>query len=217
LARPQKEGLDYFPHDVYAASDPKLEPLLLLYGAKGYAFYFIHLEYIYRSANLEFDISDTETREVIAQKLHISADEYNQILESALKKNLFDKTYFDDTRKLTSNGVKKRAVSVLEKRERMRVAYEQKISAAETTHIKESKVKESKVKESNILGKFTPPTIEEVKTYCNERRNQVSPETFIDFYSSKGWMIGKNKMKDWKAAVRTWERSNKEESSNPFL
>ena len=150
MARPQKEGLDYFPHDVYAASDPKLEPILLLYGAKGYAFYFLHLEYIYRSNDLEFDISDAETREVIAQKLHISADEYNQILESVLKKNLFDKKCYGDTQKLTSNGVKKRASSVLEKRDRMRLAYEQKVSAAETTHIKESKVKESKVNNISI-------------------------------------------------------------------
>ena len=54
---------------------------------------------------------------------------------------------------------------------------------------------------------FTPPTVEEVRDYCLERNNGIDPESFIDFYSSKGWMIGKNKMKDWKAAVRTWERS----------
>ena len=208
LARPQKDGLEYFPHDVYAASDPKIEPILLLYGAKGYAFYFLHLEYIYRSNSLEFDISDAETREVIAQKLHISAEEYERILQTSLKKNLFDKTYYDDTHKLTSNGVKKRASSVFEKRDKMRLAYEQRISAAETTHIKESKEKKSKVKESNILGKFIPPTIEQVKTYCTERKNQVDAEKWIDFYTSKNWMIGKNKMKDWKAAVRTWEHNN---------
>lgn len=56
--------------------------------------------------------------------------------------------------------------------------------------------------------RFTPPTLEEVKTYCQERNNQVDPERFFDFYSAKGWMIGKNKMKDWKAAVRTWERKD---------
>lgn len=50
------------------------------------------------------------------------------------------------------------------------------------------------------------PTIEEVKEYCIERKNAVDPEKWFDFYSSKGWMIGKNRMKDWKAAVRTWEK-----------
>lgn len=55
--------------------------------------------------------------------------------------------------------------------------------------------------------RFTPPTVEEVRAYCRERGNSVNPETFVDFYTGKGWMVGKNKMKDWKAAVRTWEKN----------
>ena len=57
--------------------------------------------------------------------------------------------------------------------------------------------------------RFTPPTFEEVQAYCTERKNNVDPERFIDFYASKGWMVGKNKMKDWKAAVRNWESRDK--------
>ena len=53
--------------------------------------------------------------------------------------------------------------------------------------------------------RFTPPSVEKVKTYCEERRNGIDPQSFIDFYESKGWMVGSNHMKDWKAAVRTWE------------
>jgi DNA replication protein DnaD len=154
MARPQKDGLDYFPHDVYASNDEKIEPLLLIYGAKGYSFYFIHLEYIYRNSDLEFDISDAETREVIQQKLHINSEEYKNILESVFKKKLFDENYYKETGKLTSKGIKKRAGIVFEKRKKMRVAYEKRISggvsAAETTHIKKRKEKKSKVKESNI-------------------------------------------------------------------
>ena len=54
---------------------------------------------------------------------------------------------------------------------------------------------------------FTPPTLQEVSAYCLERANGVDPNKWHDFYTSKGWMVGKNKMKDWKAAVRTWEQS----------
>ena len=54
--------------------------------------------------------------------------------------------------------------------------------------------------------KFIPPTVEEVSAYCLERGSGVNPERFVDFYTSKGWMIGKSKMKDWRAAVRNWER-----------
>lgn len=62
--------------------------------------------------------------------------------------------------------------------------------------------------------RFYPPTLDEVKQYCEERKNNIDPMAFIDFYSSKGWMIGKNRMKDWKAAVRTWERKRKEQSQS---
>lgn len=55
--------------------------------------------------------------------------------------------------------------------------------------------------------RFIPPTVEEVMAYCKERKNNVDAERFVDFYTAKGWMVGKNKMKDWKSAVRTWERS----------
>jgi len=58
-------------------------------------------------------------------------------------------------------------------------------------------------------ARFKKPTIEEVKNYCNERNNNIDPEAFIDFYKSKNWYIGKNKMKDWKAAIRTWEKREK--------
>ena len=57
-------------------------------------------------------------------------------------------------------------------------------------------------------GRFAPPTLEEVRTYCQERMNTVDPERFFDYYTSNGWKVGKNPMKDWKAAVRSWEGSN---------
>ena len=53
---------------------------------------------------------------------------------------------------------------------------------------------------------FTPPTPDEVAAYCRERGNAVDAERFCDFYASKGWMIGNQRMKDWRAAVRTWEK-----------
>lgn len=53
---------------------------------------------------------------------------------------------------------------------------------------------------------FKKPTLEEVQSYCNERKNSVDAQRFIDFYESKGWKVGRNPMKDWKACVRTWEK-----------
>tara|TARA_R110002012_G_scaffold309285_1_gene516199 strand:+ start:208 stop:828 length:621 start_codon:yes stop_codon:yes gene_type:complete len=56
---------------------------------------------------------------------------------------------------------------------------------------------------------FNKPKIEDVKEYCLERQNNIDAEAFIDFYESKGWKVGKTKMKDWKASIRTWERRDK--------
>lgn len=54
--------------------------------------------------------------------------------------------------------------------------------------------------------RFIPPTAEQVRDYCKERNNNVNAEQFVDFYTSKGWKVGKETMKDWRAAVRTWEK-----------
>lgn len=60
----------------------------------------------------------------------------------------------------------------------------------------------------NKSSHFVKPTVNEVREYCNSRHNAVDPEEFVDFYQSKNWMVGKNRMVDWKAAVRTWERNS---------
>ena len=62
--------------------------------------------------------------------------------------------------------------------------------------------------------RFTPPTLEEVTAYCQEKAPSVDPQRFIDFYASKGWFVGKNKMKDWKAAVRGWQAREKGGQTN---
>lgn len=62
-------------------------------------------------------------------------------------------------------------------------------------------------------SRFQPPTVEEVRVYCAERKNSVDPERFVDFYESKGWVVGKSKMKDWRAAVRSWERSDSQQKA----
>lgn len=67
----------------------------------------------------------------------------------------------------------------------------------------------------SVSKRFVPPTSEEVNTYCRERNNGIDGSEFCDFYTSKGWKVGKNPMKDWKAAVRTWERSRKQSAPQP--
>lgn len=58
--------------------------------------------------------------------------------------------------------------------------------------------------------RFQKPSLEDVRAYCISRSNKVDPEQFYNFYESKGWVVGKSPMKDWRAAVRTWEKREKE-------
>lgn len=84
-----------------------------------------------------------------------------------------------------------------------------KVRLGEDSIVKDSKGESVRGEKTK---RFIPPSVEEVEQYCIERSNNIDAQSFIDFYESKGWMIGKNKMKDWKAAVRTWERSRKQEN-----
>lgn len=98
-------------------------------------------------------------------------------------------------------------------------------SGCEEDKGKEKKKEKEKEKEREIENeclkekeKFSsvsksPPTVSEVQAYCTERGNTVDPEKFVDFYTAKGWRVGKTPMRDWKAAVRTWEKHDDKKNS----
>ncbi|MPM18640.1 hypothetical protein SDC9_65053 [bioreactor metagenome] len=73
-------------------------------------------------------------------------------------------------------------------------------------NIKEERDREKKAADKPPRPRFISPTVEEVREYCTERKNSIDPERFVNFYDSKGWLVGKSPMKNWKAAVRTWEQ-----------
>ena len=80
-------------------------------------------------------------------------------------------------------------------------------SNADRIRVDKDKDKEEEgEKKKKAASRFIPPTVKEVRAYCQERQNNVDAERFVDYYTSNGWKVGKNPMKDWKAAVRTWER-----------
>lgn len=64
---------------------------------------------------------------------------------------------------------------------------------------------------------FKKPTVEEIKAFCDERKNKVDAEAFFNFYESKGWKVGKAPMKDWKACVLTWEKNSKKSAPDSVL
>ena len=73
-------------------------------------------------------------------------------------------------------------------------------------------------KEKNIVSgkkQFQIPSLAEVTEYCLERKNQVNPQKWLSYYESNGWKVGKNPMKDWQAAIRTWEHNNDQAQAKP--
>lgn len=86
------------------------------------------------------------------------------------------------------------------------------LGADEPNKNKNNNINNEDIKENPLKGvkekrtRFSPPTVEEVSAYCKDRKNRVDAQRFVDFYASKGWKVGQNPMKDWRAAVRTWEQ-----------
>lgn len=119
MARPQKKGMDYFPHDTDAFYDDKIKKITAYYGIEAYAIYFILLERIYRSEDYKYHYSK-DNRFLIANELRIKIDLLDNVVKKCLDVNLFDSDLFLKTKMLTSNGVLKRSGMVEEKREKYR-------------------------------------------------------------------------------------------------
>lgn len=120
MARPRKEGMEYFPHDTDAVNDEKIDSMRALFGNNGYAFYFILCERIYRTNNAELDISKPVLLTPLIKKLLVTPEEFNEMLEAACELGLFDGQEYEQRGVLTSNGIKKRFIEVDKMRDRWR-------------------------------------------------------------------------------------------------
>ena len=118
-------------------------------------------------------------------------------------------------------GLKKQA-NASESKQTVADASERVAESSESSQKEKKKEKEIKkdISIKEINRRFTPPTLDEVRDYCLERKNSVDAQRWFDYYSANGWKVGKNAMKDWKAAVRTWERSGndspKKQEKRPY-
>ena len=228
-----KEGIDSFL--LNCQLDEKFELIEAEFGLKGFAIVVKLLQRIYGEhgyyceynkdisllLSRSFGLGNREGENII-----------DQVVNASVKRGIFDKELFDKYSILTSSGIQKRYLDVTYKRKEVEIieAYLLLSGAENRTNVvmiqkndirkvkndirkDTSKVKESKVKDNNKESRFAPPSLEQVKDYCKERNNNIDPEQFINFYESKGWKIGKDKMKDWKAAIRTWENRNKKETN----
>lgn len=195
----------YFPHDYNSRTDQKMIKLIKVHGWQAYGIYWALIEKMHEAGGeLVLDLEN------LAFDLRIEASLIDSIL------NNFE-LFRIKAQKITCERVKRNLKNRKQKSEKARESaskrwgYEKhKFDAnamptqCEGNARKERKGKE--IKERKVVWGFTPPTLSEVQAYCQERKNFVDPQRWHDFYSAKGWMVGKNKMKDWQAAVRTWEK-----------
>lgn len=206
----------YFPHDSNAKDDPKCVLMIEQLGMEGYGIYWMLVETLRDQPDYTYPVANIPA---LARRYNTSAEKVRTVVYNY---ELFtvkeDKIFFSESlnRRMlvfNENRAKRSAAGRLGMARRWGDNNVITPLLQSNSTVITSKVKESKVKEKESIEKvatkrtaFVAPSLQEVKDYISEKGYTVDAQRFIDFYEAKGWMIGKNKMKDWRAAVRTWMR-----------
>lgn len=213
----------FFPHDFGARNDPKLQNVLMEHGCEGLGVFWCIVEQIYEQGGV-LPLSNCKS---IAFALHVEIKVVENVVNNF---GLFE----NDGEKFWSESINTRLnkrAEITQKRKNAAMnrwnkpqndanAPSENANAKHCNAIKEKERKEKEIKENNNIDRenkkaetakrFTPPSIEEVQSYISEKEYSVDAESFVAFYTSKNWFVGKNKMKDWHAAIVTWEKRNKD-------
>jgi hypothetical protein len=234
MARPNKMGLQYYNIDTDRYSDIRIRRLKNALGCTGIAVYDYILCAIYHNGGVlswgENTVLD------VAEYFALKENTIMEVVNYCCSAGLFNKELFASESVLTSKSIQERYVYIC-KKAKIRYKIDSKFNlisseefkkttedlskttedlqknAVESTQIKGNKIKlntKEKEKEKETAKRFLPPSVDEVKKFVSEKNYSVDAEAFIAFYQSKNWYIGKNKMKDWRAAVVTWEKRNRE-------
>lgn len=232
MARPRKAGLGYFTLD--CVLDSKIDMLLAVHGNDGFAVWIRALQEIYQIPNGQLDLTDSVRRATFAKRCLLPENKVMEIMifmatEPVL---IWDKNLYQKRNLFSSNGISKRVKRVAfireqsrerQKKQRLNVSnYNTNNSANNGTQNSEqlgNKPNLTIPNHNQTLGsnKYISPTLFEIiaefklKAHPNA---ESEAEKFFNFYESKNWMIGKNKMQKWKASVAGWINRSKEFSQN---
>ena len=233
MGRSEKYGLSYYPFDIDFFQDLKIRKLIKYQGGKAVTVYALLLCLIYKGGY--YMRWDEELPFIISEQTGFEEAYIQEVIKSCLALGLFSKETFDNHRILTSKGIQERYQSISKSIRRVTKMEEYNLISSEKSSISSEKtpissektpissdrieenrkeIKENSTKvESKKVGnvRFLPPSLDEVRKYVLEKGFSVDAENFVNFYESKGWFVGKNKMKNWKAAVATWEKREKEQ------
>lgn len=228
--------MKWFKHNPFMTKDPRVEELIIDFGAEGYAVYWNCVEAIagmISTDNICFELKSSSR--AIARMFGMDVQKVENIQQRCVELGLFDlsengnircldlaKMVDDSTSKnMEIRKIKEGAKTLLDNNEekenpndseKFRKNPNDSEDVGKTSdRLEEKREEENKGggEEKPRVKKFTPPLLQEVKDYLIERKiSAFTAEKFIAHYEARGWMLNKNKMKDWKAAVRTWEQND---------
>jgi hypothetical protein len=211
-----KKDAYYFPHFSNARNDSKILRLRRIMGCEGYSIYFMLLEVLREQTDFKLPLKTIEDLEF---DFHISKEKIFSVVTNfelffISEDNFFSEKLVLNLQPYIEKSAKARESAMIRWGNVKNTLHANALPAhnernALAMQVKESKLNETKEnKKENI--KFSIPTIEEIEIYFIEIEvfNKLEAEKFFNYYSSNGWMVGKNKMKDWKAAARNWKSNN---------
>ncbi|MBC8603180.1 DUF4373 domain-containing protein [Parabacteroides acidifaciens] len=214
----------YFSHDADAMNDPKCMLLISQLGMEGYGAFWGLVELLRVQPEYKMSI---QLVPAIAARFQMSEAKLKTVISAFGLFQVTDDYFF------YSQSLRDRMQVMLDKIDRRKIASKvanevrwgkrialpvSELSDSNPNGLRtdsdfiQNEMKRNEIKKKGIKKKadaFRPPQLSEIEAYCRDRGNNVDSEKFYNFYQSKGWMVGKNKMKDWKAAVRTWEKEDK--------
>jgi len=209
--------MKWFSHEARASRDVKLRKLLMKYGYEGYGLYWYCLENICLGLEPDLSFELEQDSAILAHEGNMDTLKVEECMEYMVGLELFDINESgviscmklakflgeSSTRNNKLKGIIREAKG---KDNSQTVSDSPRLSKdCPPDMIRDNKIREEKVKSAS---RFTPPTLEEVKTYVNEKAYRgFDCERFIDHYTSNGWKVGKNPMKSWKSAANNWNRN----------
>lgn len=207
MARPKKDGLDYFPVDV--DFDDKIQAIELLHGNDGLVWIIKFWQTAYKNLIGSVDLSGLFA-ELFSNKCRITIDKHSEILKTAI---IVGFCYENDDGSYTSDGIQKRISMV--SNDRLKAIERQK---------KKRKEKKSKVKKTpgysanNLKVKFNPPSFEEFKQYCKDNSHENIAERAYKGYSEANWHDSQGKpIKNWKQKLQhVWFKEDNKDKVEPM-
>lgn len=209
--------MKWFKHDTDASVDAKLQEIIIDYGLEGYGLYWYCLELIagnISSHNINFELE--HDAKIIAHRMGSSQQKVAEMLTRFVHVGLFE--FNDTSKRITCMKMAKRLDSSMSGNPQFRRVIQSinhshdtvmTLSANSHDTVMLDKKRTDKKRKEHTGGRFTPPAYDEVLEYFTEKGLPSEAINFFEFYESKGWKVGKDKMQKWKSAASRWIRNNK--------